>query len=88
MNRTLIGRVVWGEAMTTASLFSDGRWSVAIDGREVPALTRAISAAHPTAGAGPQDGPFGRKVLTELAAAMRGTLVLEDGPMPPPGTVC
>jgi hypothetical protein len=76
--KRLIGRVVWGDTMTTAALFDDGTWEATIDGKPIPIITASLMARFADAYRGPQDGRFGRKILHELAAEMDGTLALED----------
>jgi hypothetical protein len=83
----LVGRVVWGDEMTTASLYADGSWDVSIDGKPVPAIAASLSSVYADAYRGPQDGPFGWKILTELADRMGGTLILEDDESPGAGEI-
>jgi hypothetical protein len=73
-----VGRVVWGDAMITAALYADRTWEVTVDGEALPALAASLTALYDDSYEGPQDGPYGRKILAELAAAKNGTLVLDD----------
>jgi hypothetical protein len=80
--KTKVGSVTWGENLATAVLFDDETWSVTVGGREIPGLAASMANFYADAYAGPQDGPYGRKILFELAERMKGTLILEDGPPP------
>jgi hypothetical protein len=81
--KELVGRVLWGEEMLSASLFADGTWEVADgDGHPIPLAAATFARIYGDSYQGPQDGRPGVKALTELAANVRGTLVLEDQPLP------
>ncbi len=80
-----IGRVTWGDDAyrRTAVLHEDGTWTVGDD----PILAATLRSLYEDAYAGPQDGPYGVKVLHQVAAEFGGTVELESKQPDPAGTI-
>ena len=89
----MIGTVTWQTGIVTnvATLHDDRTWSVTqSDGRETlddPLQADFLQATYANHYQGPSDGPYGARILNELAAKKSGTVWFEPKRKAPPGTV-
>jgi hypothetical protein len=82
----MVGRVTFraGGEFASVTLGDDGRW--AFPAGPAGATARAAAATLAPYG-GPADGPFGVRMLDELADRLGGRVALEPKAPQPPGTV-
>jgi hypothetical protein len=79
--------VVYGNGTVVAELRGRDEWKVFVDGREDPALARALTSLYADSYAGPQDGHYGQLILKDLAEQVGGTMTIRDFPAADAGDV-